>query len=128
MNVTFAQTTPQPIRPGDAEFDTLVGIAKAPAEQDLDQVVQIEVETLDRLGPWVFLLGKMRGIDGGPLTLENTPYAEAAAEGGISDAYVALLRKDADTWTVVDHAVGPTDVIWLDWPQEHAAPRALFGF
>jgi len=28
----------------------------------------------------------------------------------------------------VDFAIGPGDVAWLGWPQEHAAPRALFGF
>lgn len=31
-------------------------------------------------------------------------------------------------WALVDFAIGPGDVAWLGWPQEHAAPRALFGF
>lgn len=31
-------------------------------------------------------------------------------------------------WILVDHAIGPSDVSWLTWPQDHAAPRQLFGF
>ena len=72
----------------------------------------------------------------------------------MSDVYVALLRtqppadatgdarSDAPTdddasregataatrWTVLDHAIGPSDVAWLTWPQRYAAPRQLFGF
>lgn len=35
---------------------------------------------------------------------------------------------DGGRWVVLDFAIGPGDVAWLSWPQEHAAPRALFGF
>ncbi|KLI99643.1 hypothetical protein WQ56_11870 [Luteimonas sp. FCS-9] len=31
-------------------------------------------------------------------------------------------------WTLLDHAIGPSDVAWLTWPDTHAAPRHLFGF
>ena len=31
-------------------------------------------------------------------------------------------------WILVDHAIGPSDVNWLTWPQDYAAPRQLFGF
>ena len=56
--------------------------------------------------------------------------AERAAQGGMSDLHVALLRRDedSDAWTLVDHAIGPGDVAWLTWPTTHAAPRQLFGF
>lgn len=60
--------------------------------------------------------------------------AEAAArdQAGLpqedADAAVAAEAPQAGHWTVVDFAIGPGDVAWLGWPQEHAAPRALFGF
>jgi hypothetical protein len=38
----------------------------------------------------------------------------------------ALLRRQDGEWRVIDHAVGPTDVAWADWPQRHGAPASLF--
>lgn len=61
----------------------------------------------------------------------------APAEAAARDQ-AGLQPEDADPavaaetprgrWVVVDFAIGPGDVAWLGWPQEHAAPRALFGF
>ncbi|MBD7987867.1 hypothetical protein H9645_07475 [Luteimonas sp. Sa2BVA3] len=61
----------------------------------------------------------------------------APAEAAARDQ-AGLQQEDADPavaaetprgrWVVVDFAIGPGDVAWLGWPQEHAAPRALFGF
>src|SRR5690606_15448052 len=136
-------------------------------------------ERMDRLGGWAFVLGTMRAPGGGRPDLSGTRFAEASAQGAMSDVYVVLLRHEQDsgpadkgeavdatgdgaadadadaaacaapaaaaardqrgdsagadgppfggTWRVLDDALGPGDVAWLDWPQTHAAPRALFG-
>lgn len=62
-----------------------------------------------------------------------TDDAEAAPPGPEDDAAPEQAgTPDADTpvsdWTLVDHSIGPSDVSWLTWPQDHAAPRQLFGF
>ncbi|MBJ6980128.1 MULTISPECIES: hypothetical protein [unclassified Luteimonas] len=60
--------------------------------------------------------------------------AEAAArdQAALPQAAEATTGAPAGAadgaWDMVDFAIGPGDVAWLGWPQEHAAPRALFGF
>lgn len=163
MNPAFAQAAPQRLHPGDAGYDVLLDAATVPLREALGDRVVLEVDQMDRLGPWAFVLGRMRAPGGGRPDLSGTSFADAAEQGAMSDAYVALLRHvpggdgeaaDADApgatgpgdqpdgdpasdgaafpaggqWTVLDHAIGPGDVAWLDWPAAHAAPRALFGF
>lgn len=56
----------------------------------------------------------------------DVPGAQGA---GPDDAEAAAgAFPEGGDWTVLDFAIGPGDVAWLQWPQEHAAPRALFGF
>ncbi|MGY1459705.1 hypothetical protein ACW5F0_13855 [Luteimonas sp. A534] len=182
MNPSFAQATPQSMRPGDAGYDAMLEAATGPLRAALDGKVELDVERMDRLGSWAFVLGTMRAPGGGRPDLSGTRFAEASAQGAMSDVYVVLLRHEQDaspvddgeavdatgdgdaaadadadaaasaapaaaaardqrgdstgadgvpfggTWRVLDHAIGPGDVAWLDWPQAHAAPRALFGF
>lgn len=180
MQPVFAQSTVEPQHPGNPGYDALLAAAVAPVDAAFGDRVKVEVERLDRVGRWAFLLGTLRGADGGKPDYSGTPYAERAASGGMSDVYVALLRADAapaadadrpvatdgaphpgretmdapavpvaeaavsgaadaaqatdadtgapTTWTLIDHAIGPSDVAWLTWPTDHAAPRQLFGF
>ncbi|MEN4902420.1 hypothetical protein [Luteimonas sp. TWI662] len=154
MSHAFAQSTVAPQHPGAPGYDVLLDAATAPLRSALGDRVVVEVERLDRLGDWAFLQGTLRAPGGGRPDYAGTPYAERAAAGGMSDVYVALLRAqpaqssaDEDArepptddgasteldpptprWTVLDHAIGPSDVAWLTWPETHAAPRQLFGF
>ncbi|WP_037310405.1 hypothetical protein [Amycolatopsis orientalis] len=99
--------------------------------------VRLEVEHLDRIGPWAFVQGQMRGTDSyGRPYYAGTGYEARRADGVMSDVYVALLKKtdeagadnDVRSWRLANHSIGPTDVAWLTWPDEHDAPPALFGF
>ncbi|MBB6599908.1 hypothetical protein [Luteimonas sp. MC1825] len=163
MNPAFAQATPRQMQAGDDGYALLLETAGAPLQARLGHAVSLDVERLDRLGNWAFVLGTLRAAGGGRFDYQGTPFAAAAAQGGMSDVYVALLRREPDAgdadqaaaaapaeaaardqagvegaddggfppggrWTVLDFAIGPGDVAWLGWPQEHAAPRALFGF
>lgn len=71
-----------------------------------------------------------------PTASTSSDKADGTQNGASSDA-----RTDAppdapgpagdaasEVWTLVDHSIGPSDVSWLNWPTEHAAPRQLFGF
>lgn len=67
-------------------------------------------------------------VDAGP-----APGAGPAAPADAAARDQAGLPQDdafpeGGRWVVLDYAIGPGDVAWLSWPQEHAAPRALFGF
>lgn len=187
MNPSFAQASPQAMHPGDPGYDLLLEAATTPLREALGDRVELDVERMDRIGEWAFVLGSLRAPGGGRPDYADTRFAEAASQGAMSDVYVALLRREhdepmtagedaarmaeaagsgqpdaADTsaapaetaaqdqaglqpggsrppvdatvfpaggrWRVLDHAIGPGDVAWLEWPREHAAPRALFGF
>ncbi|MCE7031095.1 hypothetical protein LY625_00365 [Lysobacter sp. GX 14042] len=52
---------------------------------------------------------------------------EAAVDADSGDATAGCATGPGE-WVILDHAIGPGDVSWLTWPQEHAAPRAVFGF
>lgn len=99
MQPAFAQSTVAPQHPGDPGYDTLLEAATAPVRAQFGDAVRVDVERLDRFGRWAFLQGALRGADGARPGYVGTPYAERAAQGGMSDVYVALLRTagaDAD--------------------------------
>ncbi|WP_116040785.1 hypothetical protein [Amycolatopsis palatopharyngis] len=136
MHTPSAQSVPQSLDPDDPVRKAVHHAATAPLREVFGDRVQVEVERLDRIGPWVFLQGRTRGADGGRPNYAGTVYESRRADGVMSDAYAVLLRKtddagadnDAESWRLSDQAIGPTDVAWLTWPDKHAAPRALFGF
>ncbi|PBJ82794.1 hypothetical protein CMZ84_11785 [Lysobacteraceae bacterium NML93-0399] len=59
--------------------------------------------------------------------MENAASADARTDAP-SDAPGPAADAASEAWTLVDHSIGPSDVSWLNWPTEHAAPRQLFGF
>ncbi|MCD9032862.1 hypothetical protein LDO32_14115 [Luteimonas sp. Y-2-2-4F] len=128
MTTSFAQSAPVALLPADPGYPAVSQAALAPVREAFGDAVGARIERLDVLGPWAFVQGQLQAPAGGRPDYAGTAYAERAAQGGMSDLYVALLRRDGDDWTLVDHAIGPGDVVWLAWPDEHAAPRQLFGF
>ncbi|QJU59883.1 hypothetical protein HL653_20960 [Sphingomonas sp. AP4-R1] len=104
----------------------LLDAARAPVAQALGKPVLFKVRQLRAAGRWAFLLADMEERDGKPLSYAGTSRAEAATHGMVSRAYAALLRRDGESWRVIDSAIGPTDVAWATWPADHGAPDALF--
>ncbi|WP_226467648.1 hypothetical protein [Luteimonas panaciterrae] len=127
MNSSFPQTTLQALQPDDADYAAILDVARIPAEQVLTLPISLHVDSLDRYGAWAFLLAQLRAPDGRRLDFSRTPLAEQAAAGGLSDVYAALLKQEGAQWRIVAHVVGPGDVAWESWPQDHGAPAALFG-
>ncbi|MEV6909152.1 hypothetical protein [Amycolatopsis sp. NPDC051071] len=136
MSTPSARSFPQALSPGDPVREAVLQAATARLYDAFGDRVRLAVERLDRIGPWVFLQGTMHGAEIGRPYYVGTGYEARRADGVMSDVYVALLKKtgepgtdnDARSWRLSDHAIGPTDVAWLTWPDEHEAPRALFGF
>jgi len=117
----------------DPVYRTLAGLAAARACAALGKDVELDPETVDRSGHWAFVRGRLRDAGGQSLSLEGTPFQDAAAAGAASDLAAVLFRQDEDSqeesagWTAIDHAILPTDVAWLNWPQKHGAPTRLLG-
>lgn len=120
-------TTVQPAEAADPARTAILKAARGPAETDLGRPVRFAVDHLNRQGEWAFLIAKMQDPYGRPIDFAGTPLAEAAANGAVSHSYVALLKNNGRSWTVIVHLVGPTDVGWTNWASEYGAPPALFA-
>jgi hypothetical protein len=104
----------------------LLDTARQPVSEALGKPILFKVRALRAAGRWAFLLADMEERNGSPLSYAGTSRAEAAAHGMISRTYAALLRQDGGHWTIVDTAIGPTDVAWEGWPARYGAPDSLF--
>lgn len=105
----------------------ILDAARVPVAATLGKTVMFKVSHLGVEGDWAFLRAEMQGPGGAPVDYAGTPLADAAENGAVSRTYAALLRRRGNAWSVVDTAIGPTDVAWEDWATRHAAPPAIFG-
>lgn len=63
-----------------------------------------------------------------PIGADTTATDPATPVDADPDGATASCATGPGEWVILDHAIGPGDLTWLTWPQEHAAPRAVFGF
>ncbi|MGY4397532.1 hypothetical protein ACVWZA_002726 [Sphingomonas sp. UYAg733] len=122
----IASTAAQPVAVVGAERTALLDVARAPVSKALGKPVLFQVDRLNRIGDWVFLLAQLADRGGAPVDYAGTPKADAARHGMVSRRYAALMRREGDLWVVVADAIGPTDVAWADWATRYDAPPALF--
>lgn len=115
----------EPVKPGAPERTRLVELAQPPAAAAVKKPVKLRVERLERVGDWALLKATMVGADGRPLDYADTPLAEAAEQGAVSTLFVALFRRDGETWKLAAQSVGPTGVAWETWDADYGAPKAL---
>ncbi|PXA84107.1 hypothetical protein DMC47_41505 [Nostoc sp. 3335mG] len=108
------------------ERSAILDAARVPVTEALKKPVRFEVRHLKRSGDWAFLLATMVEPSGAPLDYASTPMAAPAAQGYMSRSYMALLRRQDGGWTVIDKAIGPSDVPWALWAKRHSAPPAIF--
>lgn len=101
--------------------------ARTPVAQALHKPVMFKVRHLAQAGDWAFLLADMEEHGAAPLDYRDTPMAAPAAQGYMSRKYAALLRKDGERWTVVEKAIGPSDVPWGGWAKRYGAPDSIFA-
>lgn len=112
---------------GPGDRNEVVATALARVEAQLGKPVKIDVRVFNRDGDWAFVDGQLQDTDGQPIDYSGTPFAEAAANGGASKRYDALLRKIGPKWTIVESAIGPTDVPWEGWRAKYPdVPAQIF--
>lgn len=112
--------------PKGAERQAILDAARAPIKAKLGLAVRFKPYRFERRGDWAFLHAAMQDARGRAILYRGTDLADAERMGVVSKDYAALLRLANGRWTVVDYAIGPSDVAWEGWATEHGAPEALF--
>lgn len=125
LGSALANTQAQTSGISPEEHEAIVAVARSSAEQDLGKSVQLQIQSLHVVNGWAFVYARMTGNGGRPIDYGGTPFAEAAAGGGKSDLYVALLHRQNKEWQLREHSTGPTDAVWLSWTTQ-GAPEEVF--
>lgn len=112
----------------DALRKPLLDALRGPVQRDLEQPVQFVVSTLRVQDGWAFVIATPQTPAGEPIDYARTRYASAIADGVFDGGTLfALLRSDGGSWSVTAFVIGPTDVAYLAWPEQHGVPATLFG-
>jgi len=107
---------------------TLLDAARPVFEQELGTPVEFVITTLNVMGPWAYGDVKLQRPGGQPIDWSRTKLAEDYAQGMLETEHnLFLLEQGPNGWTLVEHAIGPTDVAWDWWRQQRNLPAELFG-
>ena len=123
MTFASAQSVYAPEK-GSAERKAILDALRIPVERDLKQKIVFVTDDFKVQGAWAFVGGRPTTTSGGKPNLKKTAWA--GQEDMFDDNFFGLLRKRAGKWRVIAHALGCTDVCYLDWWRLHKAPRAIF--
>ena len=116
------------VGPADPLRPVLLNALRPAIVADLGQSVKFVVATLRTQGDWAYVVARPQRPDGREIDFRATRYREAIDQGVFDGPTLyALMQRREQRWTVVDFVIGPTDVAWAGWPEEHGAPAALLG-
>jgi hypothetical protein len=113
---------------GSAERKAILDALRIPVERELKQKIVFATDNFNVRGNWAFVSGNPQTPDGDSPNYRGTPYYEAQQEGIFDNNFFALLKKTSGRWRVVTHAIGCTDVCYLDWWSRYRAPKAVFPY
>lgn len=99
----------------------ILDVVRKPVASDLGAPIEFKVERARLCGPFVFVLATPQRPGGGEIRWKGTP-----CEGDTSHLVGALLQRRANAWKLLDYALCPADVAWVDWPRKYKAPVVLF--
>lgn len=113
---------------GDPSRAQLLDALRTTVAADLKQPVKFVVRDMRTYRDWAFVTASPRTPGGAEIEFAKTHYAGLQEAGVLDgDTVYALLRRENDAWRVVTFVIGPTDVAWEGWPDEHGAPKELFA-
>lgn len=101
-------------------------VAATEAERQIGRPVRLDLDWINGDDDWVFLMARMVQPDGSRFDFTGTYLEEAAAVGGASDVFCALLQRKGTIWVVVESCLGATDVVWDGWHRLHGLPESIF--
>ncbi|MCC7250669.1 hypothetical protein [Hyphomicrobium sp.] len=106
----------------------LLDAARPTFEREVGAPVEFVVETLNVMDGWAYDNVKLQRPGGVPIDWRSTKFAEDFAQGmRETESNLFLLQQGGDGWTLVEYAIGPTDVAWDWWRQQRNLPYELFG-
>ncbi len=111
---------------GSAERTAILGALRIPVERTLKQKIVFVTDHFNANGTWAFVSGRPMTPSGGKPSLKGTIFD--GAEDMFDDNFFGLLRKTGGKWRVVTHALGCTDVCYLDWWEKYKAPKSIFPY
>jgi len=111
---------------GSAERKAILDAVRNPVERGMKQKVIFIVDALRVQGKWAFFRARPRSPKMKMLSFKGTRWEKDHKGGFVDDGLVALLRRDAQGWLVIQWVMGPTDVVWEPWSKDYGAPKALF--
>ncbi len=107
---------------------SILDAARPTFEQEIGGPVEFVVTTLNVLDEWAYGDVKVQRPGGAPINWRKTKFAEDYAQGMFDPEHnLFLLQEGGDGWTLVEYAIGPTDVAWDWWRQQHHISAELFG-
>jgi hypothetical protein len=127
---TTTETPQTPATPStDATTAALLAALTPVVSAEIGQPVRLQTTTVNVRDEWAYIVAQPRKPDGAAIDWSTTSLAGRAADGvldGDGMTY-ALLKEENGAWTVLEHAIGPTDVAWIDWAAAHGAPPDILG-
>lgn len=107
---------------------TLLNAARPTFESEIGGPVEFVVTTLNVMDTWAYGDVKVQRPGGAPINWSATKFADDNAQGMFDPEHnLFLLTQGANGWSLVEVAIGPTDVAWDWWRQQHNLPAELFG-
>ena len=112
---------------GTPERARLLDAARPTFESEIGGPIEFVVTTLNAYDGWAFGNVRVQRPGGQPIDWRRTQFAEDYAQGMFeTGGHFFLMRSEGGAWTMVEYALGPTDVAWDWWRQQHSLPEALF--
>jgi hypothetical protein len=125
-----AATTTETAAPApDATTQALLTALTPVISREVGQEVSLQTTNVNVRDEWAFVQAQPKRPDGSAIDWSTTSMAQRAADGvldGDGTTY-ALLKNENGAWTVLEHAIGPTDVAWIEWAAEHGVPPDILG-
>ncbi len=95
---------------GPGDRNEVVATALARVEADLGKPVKLDVKMFKSADDWALIDGQLQDTGGSNPT-----------------GYEGLLRKTGPKWTILESAIGPTDVQWVGWKAKYPdAPAQIW--
>jgi hypothetical protein len=110
---------------GSAERKAVLDAIRPRAQGELGGAVEFVVKEMRVQDNFCFTRLEPQRPGGAKIAKWETNYAQEEFMDGLT--IFALLGKTGSGWMIIEYVVGPTDVAYLPWPDQHGAPRSIFG-
>ena len=125
LGAAIAQPVVSPAKGAPLRAEVLAALRPAVEKETGGRLIFV-VHALNVMGEWAYADVEPRRTNGDKVDWRQTKFRRDVEADMFSGLVLALLRKQGGSWQVVEIAIGPTDVAWIEWQQQHKLPEALF--